>query len=542
MDPAQFLEAVFGKNPPGQILIWALQSKYSVWSTDPSRAGHTAAQKAQTEDVYTGVGLAHPGAMWKANQRVRSDDVYAIPGLVADIDVLDPVHKKTNLPPDIESAIDLAESMPLEPTLLVHSGHGLQAWWLFDEPWVFLNEQERAQAQQLLKDWNGALKALATESGWDVDAVWDLARVMRIPGTLNHKGETAVSVTLLDSAESRYTPTDVRSAVGYIEAAQGSGTVSYYPERQTDASTLNLDANAQPPGDKFWALQEIEPRFYLSWERTRKDLTDKSPSAYDFSLASFAAQAGWSDQEITDLLIASRRKHGDDLKLRQDYYFRTVTKARESLALVLAEETLDEPGSADCETIRSSLAQLWGLEYVKFVRYAAEPAEYMLESDRGTIKLGDVAAILDQNTFRKRIADLCSLVIPRVKQAAWDKRAQAILECCEHDREGYGPEATRAGRAEQWIDEYLSKVTVVEDLQKAAESRAPFWHDGYVHVFGKTLRAWLAVRFDKISPKELGEGLRAYGASPTVISMPAKGGKRVSRKVWKLWGMTLTTR
>src|SRR3990170_2907142 len=47
------------------------------------------------------------------------------------------------------------------------------------------------------------------------------------------------------------------------------------------------------------------------------------------SLANMAAKAQWSDQDICDLLIAWRRKHGHPLKLdRMDYYQRTIATAR----------------------------------------------------------------------------------------------------------------------------------------------------------------------------------------------------------------------
>ena len=77
-------------------------------------------------------------------------------------------------------------------------------------------------------------------------------------------------------------------------------------------------------------LFRSNPKAKASWDRKRSDLQDQSASAYDMSLAMYAAQANWTDQEIVDLLIASRRKHGDDLKLRLDYFERTLAKVRES--------------------------------------------------------------------------------------------------------------------------------------------------------------------------------------------------------------------
>jgi P4 family phage/plasmid primase-like protien len=96
------------------------------------------------------------------------------------------------------------------------------------------------------------------------------------------------------------------------------------------ASKLTLNANAQPPQEKFDALCQIEPRFKHSFEHKRKDMLDQSASSYDLSLATFAAQATWSDQEIANLIISHRRKYDDDVDkaLRQDYQSRTIALAR----------------------------------------------------------------------------------------------------------------------------------------------------------------------------------------------------------------------
>jgi len=91
---------------------------------------------------------------------------------------------------------------------------------------------------------------------------------------------------------------------------------------------LVLDPYAVPPKLKFGLLAEIDRKFVTSWNHQRPDLTDQSPSAFDLSLAVFAAIIGWSDQEIVNLLIAHRRRHGADLKLRPDYYRMTIRKAR----------------------------------------------------------------------------------------------------------------------------------------------------------------------------------------------------------------------
>ncbi len=91
-----------------------------------------------------------------------------------------------------------------------------------------------------------------------------------------------------------------------------------------------MRADAEPPSAKVLSLLDGEPRFKHTWEQEREDLRDSSPSGYDFSLTNIAISAGWSDQEICNLLIAWRRKHGHDLKLRDDYYARTIANAKQT--------------------------------------------------------------------------------------------------------------------------------------------------------------------------------------------------------------------
>ena len=56
-------------------------------------------------------------------------------------------------------------------------------------------------------------------------------------------------------------------------------------------------------------LRKANPKFRMSWENDRKDMTDQSASTYDVSMATIALGAGWPDQEVVNLLICWRRKH-----------------------------------------------------------------------------------------------------------------------------------------------------------------------------------------------------------------------------------------
>jgi hypothetical protein len=102
--------------------------------------------------------------------------------------------------------------------------------------------------------------------------------------------------------------------------------------KTTNVKTIKLSSSAQPPTDKFIILCEIEPRFKASWEMRRPDLSDQSSSGYDMSLACFAVATGWTDQEVSDLLVSFAMKHGHDMKKRVkgNYIHQTIDTARSS--------------------------------------------------------------------------------------------------------------------------------------------------------------------------------------------------------------------
>ena len=328
MLPSDFLRLLWGDAPPGQALIWRLPGKQSTWFTRWDNVDKFCAAHQRDCDIYTGVSLLNCGVTPGAHTRTSNITAGAIAGLWADIDIAGPHHKKPNLPPTAEAVI--LELWP-RPTLIIHSGHGLQVWWLFDKPWVFANAEERQQSQMLTQWWHQRLSKHFTKKGWALDATHDLARVMRVPGTTNHKGEPVPVVMLSMEPRNRVDIGAALALAGSL-ATQTPRLVVKGPEMPPTASLcqerLELNPDAMPPLVRFEALAAISEKFMRSWLHQRRDLPDQSASAYDLSLASIAAQAEWGDQEITNLLIAHRRERGEDLKLREDYYQRTIRRAK----------------------------------------------------------------------------------------------------------------------------------------------------------------------------------------------------------------------
>lgn len=74
-----------------------------------------------------------------------------------------------------------------KPDILVNSGGGVHAYWLLESPLLLRGETER------WKDLEAVNRALSYKFRGDKMAI-DIARVLRVPGTFNHKFSPAREV------------------------------------------------------------------------------------------------------------------------------------------------------------------------------------------------------------------------------------------------------------------------------------------------------------------------------------------------------------
>ncbi len=328
-ETARFLSTLWTDDGPedGLITLWTLPTRRVQQAEQPAAAAVWAEDMASRgEDVYVAVA----SVARVANGRGRAEDSRLLPGLALDFDVAGPGRKKPVFPTR-EAALAFIERLPLRGSVLVDSGGGYQVWWLFREPIT------AAEAAPLARAWLWWVQREARIEAVEIDAVADMARVLRLPGTLNNKyGEPRPVRVVREDALARYSPDDFAMfRVDDTGAAYTNGSGARQP---LTVGGLVLDARAVPPL-KIFDLIQVDAKFRMTWERRRKDLRDTSPSGYDMSLASFTVAAGWTDQEIADTLIAARARNGDDLKLREDYYRRTIDNIRRSRS---REETLSE--------------------------------------------------------------------------------------------------------------------------------------------------------------------------------------------------------
>ena len=147
-------------------------------------------------------------------------------------------------------------------------------------------------------------------------------------GTRNLKiaGNPRDVVVLEYNSEARYNPTDVKE----ILDLNGAPQVAYTEINAEEQGKLVYSLTGEPPYEKLSALLLNDITFKLTYQRKRGDLADQSASSYDLGLANMCVRAKWTDQEIVNLIIHWRRKHGEEIasKLRDSYFLPTLRKAK----------------------------------------------------------------------------------------------------------------------------------------------------------------------------------------------------------------------
>jgi hypothetical protein len=529
-----FLDLIFReKSDEHHMLIWCAPSKASKFFVSTQEAADYAVSLIDKQNVYYGVGLHREP---KSKGRGGTDDIIGIPAIWIDIDIQDEAHQKKNLPPSIDDAMGILEGLRWPPSMLIHSGHGLQAHWLLREILDTSTEDARIQAKLLVQRFQAYVRSLFLKKGWTLDSVHDLARVMRMPGTMNMKTEPHVPARILfvDDHVS-YNTSDFDD----LPEMQDE-TVKNQSQITVDMDGVLLDPHANPPVEKLEVLKTNDPDFERSWDHTRKDFPsgDYSQSAYDQSLASKACLWGWSDQEIVNLVIANRRRFSADLKLRRDYFRKLLANAKvatekmkalhdiESGQLVGESEMSAPEGSVHlsrekCEEIWERYSQLWGLKIFEVQRTMYDPPTYRMRTAAGWIEIGSSANIYNYKAFRSLVGDRAKLTIPEDRPRKWLMHASTLIASAQDEHPG--DEATDIGFVTGLLQQYFKlHAPCPEDDEKyisEIESELPFWKGEHIYIFMNDLQSWSASRrnVEPLKRNRLSHLLRLLGISPETV-------------------------
>lgn len=496
--------------------------------------------------VYMGMGTVKK--KMSATERVSYETCKGIIGFSLDVDIDIPGHHsgKHRLPSP-SKAVEIVKAIPIPPTLLIHSGGGLYPQWIFKELWTFDAEAEKQQAAKLAKQWALYVKKIASDmGGYHIDSTHDLARIYRIPGSVNAKVPTSLKpVRIIEEIGTRYVPGD------FEELASGI-IVQHRQTRHTSDDNFVLNPEALAPAQKLSALMDNDQDFLRTWNHKRKDGPFKEAqdcSVYDFALCVRFLQVGWSDQEIVDALVEHRRRWEEGEKaqkvMRYDYYRITLGEAK---ARISDQEAIREISYQNIQTQSDStdvsapaaqperntledISSILGVAISRVYQLDLEDPEFFVTLGNGAdVKIGK--DITDQSMFRSKIAAKSHTLLQRRKGAQWDIIAQALLHACEVVN--VGEEGSDVGNMLGMLTSYLSDSSVQDERNAEALAEGlPFRDSGWVYWTLDNLRTWLKIRDDKFTRKELTALFRRMGAEPCEEYYNL-GKVRQKKRMWKI--------
>ena len=229
----------FASGEPGARTHW-MPAQADVIASAITRA----AAASNITGVYVGVGLtrglrAIDPATGLKYKRLAKADVDGLAWLWVDLDVAGAAHgHKMPLLPDKATAIALVNSLGVPPTVLVDTGHGIQAHWRLREPFIYgcvdydddgvpiIDESkvaaDRKAGEELAWAWVKSFLIRAKlmgeahiPGGWHVDPTTDPSRLVRCPGSYNRKveGDHRLVVALECDGTRRYDIDDLRAVL-----------------------------------------------------------------------------------------------------------------------------------------------------------------------------------------------------------------------------------------------------------------------------------------------------------------------------------------
>ncbi len=153
-----------------------------VWGAEPDVELVPKAMAASpTHNVYFGVCTRTGGGS-------KREDVQEAPAVWCDLDFKGM---------ELVEAAKAIRGFPLPPSLIVATGGGWHLYWKLKEP-ALVEEFSRIESIN-----RGLAKALGGDP-----ASTDIARILRVPGTLNHKYDPPRTVTVIDQSSAGYSLSD----------------------------------------------------------------------------------------------------------------------------------------------------------------------------------------------------------------------------------------------------------------------------------------------------------------------------------------------
>lgn len=199
MHTEEFLSEIYKGCHDGFLTLTMLPERKTLWFnvSEIEKAALLADKYGAKTNTFFGVGLRKKAL--KNGFRGSENDILCVTTLYADIDIKGNAHAQTSLPPSVDEARDFLHGLKIKPSIVVNSGNGIHGYWLLDNPFIIETEEDRKHISSIFKGFGRYVNSEAKKHGWKIDSVYDLARILRVPGTINHKLGTGAKCEVVES-------------------------------------------------------------------------------------------------------------------------------------------------------------------------------------------------------------------------------------------------------------------------------------------------------------------------------------------------------
>ena len=513
------------------LCIWENKAKSSRFFCDIEEAAAYASEtSAAGAEVYVGQGVFEKPI---ANGRGQASDVAAISSVWADVDILHEAHaSEKSYPPDAETAGQLARIGPHRPTLVVSSGYGLHAYWQFRDPWVFEDDNEREEAALFLRRVGVTLQSRAKDRGFELDQVHDLARILRIPGTLNWKGKAPKPVEELPifSSGVTYLHDDLEDWL----VDRDSQSVQVKPG-DIDVGNVYFELPPTRNPDEDWVLNmsreiiAVDPDFEQMWDFRDKRF-GKDASRYELAFANRLASFDCTDQQIADFNYYWRKT----IAKKPAKHFRamqmTIEKARSNYISEcnLAAMTSGEGDSFSEEEILNAINRVFSLSgersIIRFVQWGEDNAQFAFElHDGDMLGIGGADVLLSAALLNRRFVERFSLMIDDQVRKGWNSVVRQLLlivdkrEGVTNDRESY----ELLDRLCSYMDD-RDPATDIDDVADAKKRQDPFVEQGFLWFNFQDFNNWVRLAGDRVASQTISGWVHLLGGKKKTFKIEGR--------------------
>lgn len=222
METKEFLSEIYKGCSEGFLTITMLPERKTLWfkMSEIEKALLLASKYGTKTNTFFGVGLRKKAL--KNGFRGSERDILCITTLYADIDVKSEAHAQTSLPSSVDEATEFLHSLKIKPSIIVNSGNGIHGYWLLDKPFIIETEEGRKHISSIFKGFGRYVNSEAKKHEWKIDSVYDLARILRVPGTINHKLGTGAKCEVIENHDERHSISDF---IQFIHSHEGASTI-----------------------------------------------------------------------------------------------------------------------------------------------------------------------------------------------------------------------------------------------------------------------------------------------------------------------------